>query len=103
MAKHEHLSVHEAADVIKGVKGVDAAVEATRSISGQDKIIAMGSCSGGITLFADMRAMKLLATFRDAKTFNDALAPGAAAARPFAAADLLRGYRLDVWDSFTQA
>ena len=25
MAKHEHLSVHEAADVIKGVKGVDAA------------------------------------------------------------------------------
>lgn len=59
--------------------------------------------SGGITLFADMRAMKLLATFRDAKTFNDALAPGAGAARPFAAADLLRGYRLDVWDSFTQA
>ncbi|KPV48449.1 hypothetical protein SE17_38010, partial [Kouleothrix aurantiaca] len=57
--------------------------------------------SGGITLFADMRAMKLLATFRDAKTFNDALAPGAAPARPFAAADLLRGYRLDVWDSFT--
>lgn len=25
MAKHEHLSAHEAADVIKGVKGVDAA------------------------------------------------------------------------------
>lgn len=32
------------------VQAVDAAVDAVRSISGQDQIIAMGSCSGGITL-----------------------------------------------------
>jgi hypothetical protein len=59
--------------------------------------------SGGISLFGDMRALRLLAAFRESKRFDDALAnPAAPQPRPFQADDLVRGYRLDVWDSFTQ-
>jgi hypothetical protein len=59
--------------------------------------------SGGLSLFADGRALKLLTTFKDAKTFNDALAGNAAPERPFYAEDLVHGYRLDIWDSRTNA
>ncbi|GAC1541006.1 MAG: hypothetical protein NVS2B17_17880 [Candidatus Velthaea sp.] len=59
--------------------------------------------SGGFSLFADRRALQLLQSIRDAKTFNDALGGNAAPARPFYAEDLVRGYRLDVWDSRTNA
>jgi hypothetical protein len=58
--------------------------------------------SGGLTLYADQRALKLLATFRESQKLDAGLAPGAAPARPFNADDLVRGYRLDIWDSFTQ-
>ena len=54
--------------------------------------------SGGLSLFADGRALALLERFKASKVFNDALA-GIATGRPFFAEDLVQGYRLDVWDS----
>ena len=57
--------------------------------------------SGGLSLFADGRALKLLTTFQQSKTFNDALASKKPADRPFFAEDLIHGYRLDIWDSST--
>jgi len=58
--------------------------------------------SGGLSLFADGRAEALMGRFDDSKAFNDALRTGQQQ-RPFAAEDLVRGYRLDVWDSATRA
>lgn len=57
--------------------------------------------SGGFSLFADERGLLLLQNMSQSKAFNDALEGGGAQARPFFAEDLLRGYRLDVWDSHT--
>jgi hypothetical protein len=59
--------------------------------------------SGGLTLFADNRALQLLQSIHDAKAFNDALSSNHSPTRPFYAEDLVRGYRLDVWDSRTGA
>ncbi|MDQ3678009.1 MAG: hypothetical protein M3401_14645 [Actinomycetota bacterium] len=56
--------------------------------------------SGGLSLFADRRALHLLESMQRSKAFNDILRGGAQAA-PFFAEDLVRGYRLDVWDSNT--
>jgi hypothetical protein len=57
--------------------------------------------SGGFSLFADNRALQLLQSIQDAKVFNDALTGNQAPTRPFYAEDLVRGYRLDIWDSRT--
>ena len=57
--------------------------------------------SGGFSLFADRRGLHLLDAVRQAKAFNDAVVGGGAQPRPFFAEDLVRGYRLDVWDSRT--
>ncbi len=57
--------------------------------------------SGGFSLFADERAQQLLDTVQQSKAFNDAVASGGAQRRPFFAEDLVKGYRLDVWDSAT--
>ena len=54
--------------------------------------------SGGLSLFADGRALALLERFKASKVFNDALA-GVGTGRPFFSEDLVQGYRLDVWDS----
>jgi hypothetical protein len=59
--------------------------------------------SGGLQLYADERAVQLLEAFQDNKEFNGAVEGGGAQQRPFFAEDLLRGYRLDVWDSQTNA
>ena len=59
--------------------------------------------SGGLSLFADRRAVQLLDSLQQSKAFNDAVAGGGAQPRPFSAEDLVRGYRLDVWDSRTNA
>ncbi|MEA2355882.1 MAG: hypothetical protein QOD61_2011 [Solirubrobacteraceae bacterium] len=58
--------------------------------------------SGGVSLFADRRALALLDSIAQSKAFN-AVAGGGAQPRPFYAEDLVRGYRLDVWDSETDA
>jgi hypothetical protein len=55
--------------------------------------------SAGITLYADGRAQMLLDTIARSKKLNDIVEGGAGA--PFFAEDLVRGYRLDVWDSHT--
>jgi hypothetical protein len=57
--------------------------------------------SGGFSLFADGRAQHLLDAIRQSKAFNDAVETSAQQSRPLCADDLVRGYRLDVWDSWT--
>lgn len=57
--------------------------------------------SGGLTLYADGRASQLLDAISQSKAFNDALESTGGQSRPFFAEDLVRGYRLDVWDSRT--
>ncbi len=59
--------------------------------------------SGGLSLFADRRALQLLDTMVQSKAFNDAVTSGGAQPRAFFAEDLIRGYRLDIWDSHTNA
>lgn len=59
--------------------------------------------SGGFSLFADNRALQLLQSIHDSKAFNDALSSNQSPNRPFYAEDLVRGYRLDVLDSRTNA
>lgn len=58
--------------------------------------------SGGFSIFADGRALRLLKTLQENKKFNESLEGGAAPKRPFYAEDLVHGYRLDVWDSFSE-
>src|SRR5688572_4337543 len=70
--------------------------------------------SGGFSLFADKRALQFLDTLLQSKRFNDVLESSGGGAehwdygcepgqvRPFFAEDLVRGYRLDVWDSHTK-
>jgi hypothetical protein len=57
--------------------------------------------SGGFSLYADERALQLLDLVAQSKAFNDALEEDGSQPRPFFAEDLVRGYRLDVWDSHT--
>jgi hypothetical protein len=57
--------------------------------------------SGAFTLYADGRAVALLDTIGQNKAFNDALEANAGQPRPFFAEDLVRGWRLDIWDSRT--
>lgn len=65
--------------------------------------------SGGFSLFADGRALRLFKTFLQNKTFNERLATASngnggganAPADPFYAEDLIHGYRIDIWDSHT--
>ncbi|HEY0369015.1 MAG TPA: hypothetical protein VGC85_05420, partial [Chthoniobacterales bacterium] len=59
--------------------------------------------SGGFSLFADKRALQLLQAIQQAKAYNDTLKSNNAIKDPFFAEDLVRGYRLDVWDSRTSA
>jgi hypothetical protein len=58
--------------------------------------------SGGVSLFADARALRLLKTFKEQKGFNDAVEANSASQRPLYAEDLIHGYRLDIWDSLTE-
>ncbi|MBP6016522.1 MAG: hypothetical protein KA586_07360 [Candidatus Promineofilum sp.] len=57
--------------------------------------------SGGYTLFADEKGVQFLESIFQSKAFNDAVESGGAQSRPFFAEDLLRGYRVDIWDSHT--
>ncbi len=57
--------------------------------------------SGGLSLFADGRALRLLYSFQQNKQFNTDLENKTPEKRPFVAEDLVHGYRLDIWDSFT--
>jgi hypothetical protein len=57
--------------------------------------------SGGMSLFADSRALVMRDTFDRGKKHNADLEAGQPQRTPFFAEDLTRGYRLDVWDSVT--
>ena len=57
--------------------------------------------SGGLSLFADARGRKLHTRLGRSKKLNDALS--GAPVDPLVAEDLTLGYRLDVWDSHTDA
>jgi hypothetical protein len=57
--------------------------------------------SGGLQLYTDQRGLHVLDAIQQSKAFNDALEAGGAQPRPFFSEDLVRGYRLDVWDSAT--
>jgi hypothetical protein len=59
--------------------------------------------SSGLQLFVDRRGAAVLDSIGQSKAFNDALESGGAQPRPFCAEDLVRGYRLDVWESRTNA
>lgn len=58
--------------------------------------------SGGMSLFADHRALRLLGTIAISKQLNSAVENGGDPHSVFAE-DLVRGYRLDIWDSRTDA
>jgi hypothetical protein len=55
--------------------------------------------SGGISVFAEARALSLLDTFDGSRVFNEKLEANQPQPRPFCAEDVTRGYRLDVWDT----
>lgn len=55
--------------------------------------------SGGFSLYANRRGAALFDSLAQSKALNDAMAPGATQPPRFAAEDLVRGYRLDVWDA----
>jgi hypothetical protein len=59
--------------------------------------------SAGLALVSDGSALALLKGFQEAKAFNDALTTQHPQPRPYFAEDLVRGFRLDVWDSHTKA
>ncbi len=59
--------------------------------------------SGGLQLYVDGRGATTVDAIQQSKAFNQALEFGGAQPRPFYAEDLVRGYRLDIWDSRTNA
>ena len=59
--------------------------------------------SGGLQLYIDGRGATTVDAIQQSKAFNQALESGGAQPRPFYAEDLVRGYRLDVWESRTNA
>ena len=59
--------------------------------------------SGGLQLYLDGRGATTVDAIQQSKAFNQALESGGAQPRPFYAEDLVRGYRLDIWESRTSA
>lgn len=59
--------------------------------------------SGGLQLYVDRRGAAVLDAIQQSKAFNNALESGGKQPRPFFAEDLVRGYRLDIWDSRSQS
>ena len=59
--------------------------------------------SGGLQLYIDGRGATVIDAIQQSKAFNQALEAGGNQPRPFYAEDLVRGYRLDVWESTTDA
>ena len=57
--------------------------------------------SVGFSLFADRRGLALFDTLSQGKIFNDAVEGSLVQPRPLFAEDLVRGFRVDVWDSHT--
>ncbi len=58
--------------------------------------------SGGLQLYLDGRGATVIDAIQQSRAFNKALESNGAQPRPFYAEDLVRGYRLDIWDSRTE-
>lgn len=58
--------------------------------------------SGGFSLFENARSSALVYGFQRAVSINEALEKNQPQPEPFHAEDLLRGFRIDVWDTVTQ-
>ena len=54
--------------------------------------------SGGFSIFADGRALRLMQSFARQKQLNDNLTGGVLTNKALFAEDLVQGYRVDVWD-----
>jgi hypothetical protein len=84
---------------------IDGALHALSSLSATDDGETDGSLptlrSSGLSLIASARAEVLLARLARTKDFNQALAAKSPAQLPLHAIDLVRGYRIDIWDSAT--
>lgn len=59
--------------------------------------------SGGFSLYADRKGALLFQNMTQSKAFSETAEKGQKQPRPFFAEDLLRGYRIDVWDSHTNS
>jgi hypothetical protein len=57
--------------------------------------------SSGLQLYVDRRGAHVLDSIQQSRAFNDALEAAGPQPRPLFAEDLVRGFRLDVWDSRT--
>lgn len=57
--------------------------------------------SGGLSLYADARALRLSRTFELQKGLNASVEQATPSERLLFAEDLTQGYRVDIWDSFT--
>jgi hypothetical protein len=57
--------------------------------------------SGGFSLFADARVLRLSRAFQSQKKRNAEVEGAASPEHPLFAEDVTHGYRVDVWDSFT--
>ncbi len=57
--------------------------------------------SSGLQLYIDGRGATTVDAITQSKAFNQALESAGAQPRPFYAEDLVRGFRLDIWDSRT--
>ena len=55
--------------------------------------------SGGFSLYADRRGANFFESLSQSKAFNQAMESQQPQPHPFNAEDLVRGYRLDVWDA----
>jgi hypothetical protein len=58
--------------------------------------------SAGLALVSDARELALLQDFQLATAFNNALSADKPQPNPYFAEDLVRGFRLDVWDSYSK-
>jgi hypothetical protein len=59
--------------------------------------------SGGFSLYADARALRLLKSFQESRKHNDHVDQGTPLTRPLFAEELTQGYRIDIFDSSTDA
>jgi hypothetical protein len=58
--------------------------------------------TGGFSLWADGRGRRLLTALGESAQINQQFQADQSPSRPFFAEDLVRGYRLDIWDSHTR-
>ena len=104
-AMHKVMTVAEIANRQDAGRNLhDSAPEAAAAPEVFDQDATLPSMrSGGLQIYVDRRGAAVLDAIAQSKAFNTALESGGTQPRPFFAEDLVRGYRLDVWESRTNA